>query len=440
MDRQFYWLNLCLVCIGLLSFMDAFAFPVVEITRFYREKNATETTFVIESRGQFQYHAFVLEHPDRIVLDFYGIKWHPKFNASDWFGTLVKRIRLGSSEKGKLRLVFDVQGASQIQTRLTKKPIPPFYQLKLSLIPLKKSRLVWEQEKGVESLKRDLEGKITRQAKGWLSGFSRQKPSTLKNATFQRPSNSRQEKAGWRPVIVVIDPGHGGKDSGAVGKLRTREKDVVLLIAQNLKKLLNQEPGFKAVLTRQTDVYLSLRERLALARQYKADIFVSVHADAFKNSEAQGISVYALSQRGATSEAARWLATKENQSELMGGVNLSDKGVLLKSILLDLSQTATISASLKIGEEMILIFKSMSSLHHDGVEQAAFVVLKSPDIPSLLVETGFISNRQEERRLRDSRYREKIAAAMVAGIKRYFIFHPPRGTELVRRLSGQFLS
>lgn len=229
---------------------------------------------------------------------------------------------------------------------------------------------------------------------------------------------------------MVIDPGHGGKDPGAIGRGGSHEKNIVLSISNYLKNWINQEPGFHAVLTRKGDYYLPLRTRLAIARKYKADMFIAIHADAWRNRDSHGVSIYALSQRGATSEAARWLAKRENASELMGGVALQDKSHMLKSVLISLSQSATIRSSLEIGAAMMRAIRHIATLHHPRVEQAAFVVLKSPDIPSLLVETGFISNPREERRLRNQAHQKKIAQAIMFGIQRYFISRPPRYTWL----------
>lgn len=231
-----------------------------------------------------------------------------------------------------------------------------------------------------------------------------------------------------RRVVVVIDPGHGGIDSGAIGYHGTREKDVTLAVAKALQKIVNNMPGFHAVLTRDADYFIPLRGRLGIARNRKADMFISIHADAYMNKEAHGISIFALSQRGATSEAARWLAEKENESEL--GRAISDKNTLLRSVLIDLAQTATISASLDIGRKMLQALVNFASLHAKEVEQAAFVVLKSPDIPSLLVEVGFLTYPDEEKKLCTSRYQEEIAARLSSGIQAYFIHHPPPNTYL----------
>ncbi|MDF3055499.1 MAG: hypothetical protein K0Q74_1406 [Gammaproteobacteria bacterium] len=226
-----------------------------------------------------------------------------------------------------------------------------------------------------------------------------------------------------RPLMIVIDPGHGGHDPGAIGIAGHREKVVVLQIGKILRDMFNKEKGYTAKLTRDRDVYIPLRERLAIARRNKADFFVSIHADAYKNPQAKGASVFALSERGATSEMARWMAQKENESELLDGVYASNDKVL-RSVLLDLSQTYAISTSLDVGKNILGRLGDMTYLHSFRVEQAAFVVLKSPDIPSLLVETGFISNPIQEEQLMNEAYQTKIARAIFNGVKDYFAKHP----------------
>lgn len=232
-----------------------------------------------------------------------------------------------------------------------------------------------------------------------------------------------------RKILVVIDPGHGGKDPGAFGYYKTREKDVVLQIAKRLKRKIDSYPGMQAILTRDGDYFIDLRQRLNISRRYHPDIFVAIHADAFTHPRSHGASVFALSQRGATSEAARWLAAKENYSEL-GGVNLKeldDRNGMVRSVLIDLSQTATIQASIKMGQQVLRELGQVTTLHNPRVEQAGFLVLKSPDIPSILVETGFISNPQEERRLVSAVYQEQLSQSIFNGIRQYFHEYPPRG-------------
>ena len=242
-------------------------------------------------------------------------------------------------------------------------------------------------------------------------------------------------RAGGRDVIVAIDPGHGGEDPGARGRAGTYEKNVVLAISRALKRKIDAEPGFTAVLTRDGDYFLTLRQRIDKARQYKADMFVSVHADAFKDKRARGSSVYVLSSRGASDEAARWLAERENAADLVGGVSLDDKDDVLASVLLDLSQSATISASMKVGDDVIGELADVGRVRRSKVQHAGFVVLKSPDIPSILVETAFISNPQEEQKLKDPTQQHLLAQAIMEGVRSYFRDSPPNGTLLASNRS-----
>jgi len=232
-----------------------------------------------------------------------------------------------------------------------------------------------------------------------------------------------------RLVTVVIDAGHGGEDPGAKGRRGSHEKDVTLSIAKRLRKLVDAEPNMRAVMTRDGDYFVPLHMRVDKARRAKADLFISIHADAYILPHARGASVFALSERGATSAAASWLAKRENDADLIGGVNLDVKDRYLAQTLLDLSQTATISDSLKLGRVVLDELGDINSLHKEHVEQAGFAVLKSPDVPSILVETAFISNPAEEKKLNSGAYQDKIARALLSGIKRYFAEHPPsRGT------------
>ncbi len=237
-----------------------------------------------------------------------------------------------------------------------------------------------------------------------------------------------------RELVIAIDAGHGGIDPGAIGQLGTYEKTVVLAIARELALLVRQTPGMKAALIRNDDSYLKLRDRIARARQYQADIFISIHADANESGQQmRGASVYVLSQRGASSEAAHWLAEKENAADLLGGVSLNDKNDTLASILLDLSQTGTLEASGQLAQQVLSGLSGVGAVHHKNVQQAAFMVLRSPDIPSILVETAFISNAAEERKLRDKAYQRQIAQAIFQGIRAYMRQHPALGTQVAQR-------
>jgi N-acetylmuramoyl-L-alanine amidase len=236
-----------------------------------------------------------------------------------------------------------------------------------------------------------------------------------------------------RAVVVAIDAGHGGTDPGAIGPNGTREKDAVLGIARALAERINREPGMRAILTRDGDYFLTLRQRMQRARAARADMFVSVHADSVRNPDVSGASVYVLSEKGATDEQARWLAERENAADLKGGVSLDDKDQTLASVLLDLSQSASITASMHAAERVLRSLDGVGEVRKPRVQQAGFVVLKSPDIPSMLVETAYISNAEDERRLRRGEHRERLADAIFRGVHHYFEEHPPEGTRFALR-------
>ncbi len=366
---------------------------------------------VFLSDGPLEFNAFQLQKPNRLVLDIEHAKLSHQFSRPKLVATPVNRIRSANRKNQQLRLVLDLAYPVKIKAFTLKPHLNRGYRLVVDLLGHQQKVLAFSWPK-----------KSKKNANINYKGLPK-----LVNI---KPVLSSKAPKSKRNIVVVIDPGHGGKDPGATGRRGTHEKNIVLHIARYLQAILNKQPGFHAVLTRRGDYYIPLRGRLAIARRYKADMFISIHADAYQNRNAYGASVFALSRRGATSEAARWLAARENQSELMGGVELADKGSLLKSVLINLSQTATIRASLHIGQALLHSLGSISRLHHSTVEQAAFVVLKSPDIPSLLVESGFVSNSREELRLRSARYQHRLAKALMRGITRYFTKRPPRGTFL----------
>jgi N-acetylmuramoyl-L-alanine amidase len=350
--------------------------------------------------GPFHYRVFTLTHPDRVVLDLPEASSRVHVDRALKDKGLITQIRAGRPTPHTLRLVFDVSMPVTVLTRTT--PGAP------------------------SALRLEFGAKKT--AGHASPTAARITPPPAPRVIMPVATPHR----GLRDVVIVIDPGHGGHDPGAIGSTHYVEKRVVLAIATRLKQLIDKQPGMRAVLTRKGDYYVGLRERLMIARQQNADVFISIHADAFINKQSHGASVFALSPRGATSEAARWLAEKENYSEL-GGVNLKgldDKNGLIRTVLLDLSQTATVSASLQLGTQVLHDLDRMTTLHNNHVEQARFVVLKSPDTPSILVETGFISNPQEARNLDNPRYQAQLAQAIYAGLKRYFWSYPPHGSRL----------
>lgn len=240
-------------------------------------------------------------------------------------------------------------------------------------------------------------------------------------------------------IVIAVDAGHGGDDPGATGPNGLREKDVTLKIARNLANLINQEYGMKAVLIREGDYFLSLRKRIGKARRHKADLFISIHADAFKDPRVRGSSVFILSNRGASSEAAKWLAERENAADLIGGVSLDDKDDVLASVLLDLSQTASLEASIGVADRVLAGLKKLGKTHKKHVQSAGFAVLKSPDIPSILVEMAYISNPEEERKLKGKAYQTKLAKAMLSGLKDYFRNHAPEGTLLASAANQKYV-
>src|SRR6266513_85411 len=305
----------------------------------------------------------------------------------------VQGLRVAHNRPGVVRLVLDLKAEVKPQV-FTLQPIAEYgHRLVLDLYPMMPlnplAALIEEAEK----------------------------PKALDKSKASRVA---------RLAIIVIDAGHGGEDPGATGRHGSREKNITLTIARRLKGLVDAEPNMRALLTRDGDYYLPLHVRVDKARKVKADLFVSIHADAFIRAHARGSSVFALSERRATSEAASWLAKKENEADLVGGVNLDVKDVYLKKTLLDLAQTATIDHSLRLGDLVLRRLGAVNNLHRPRVEQASFAVLKAPDVPSILVETAFISNPQEEKRLNDESYQNKLARAVLDGIRDYIVKHPPR--------------
>lgn len=361
-------------------------------------KDKTRLIYVINS--PVKYHIFLIQKPNRLITDLYNTRLITNLNRHLPSQSVIKNIRSSKHKKGMLRIVLDL-----------KKPIK-YHSHLLSSKHSKQKRLVVDL---------------------WPKYYSKSTKATKSvKSAVTLPGHKK-----LRNIIVVIDPGHGGKDPGATGQYGTHEKNVVFAISKDLQKLLNSQYGFKADLTRNGDYFISLRRRLAIARRDHGDMFIAIHADAYKNRYAHGASVFALSQRGATSEAARWLAQKENESEL--GHVLANKSNILRSVLIDLAQTASISTSLMIGNSIVHQLVRVTRLHHGFVEQAAFVVLKEPDIPSLLVETGFISNAREELNLRNPKYQREIAHALMLGIVDYFKHRPPSRTFLAAKRNKRSL-
>jgi len=383
------------------------------------------TRVTIESRQPIRHNLLVVKNPERIVLDLQDIEYASvqqeiadKVRAADPY---IANLRAGRYMPGVVRLVLDLKQEVKPQIFILK-PVGDYgHRLVLDLYPVEPpDPLMALLDKPVRNgaPQPDL---ARVDVKPDLSG--RQSPAAPAEPPKAAADKSRTELI--RLITIVLDAGHGGEDPGARGRGGSREKEVTLTIARKLKTIIDAEPNMRAVLTRDADYYLPLRTRVEKARRVKADLFVSIHADAFVRPHARGSSVFALSERGATSAAARWLAKRENEADLIGGVNLDVKDRYLAQTLLDLSQTATIQDSLKLARAVLGEIGGVNSLHKEDVEQAGFAVLKAPDIPSILVETAFISNPDEERRLNDGTYQDKMAHAMFRGIKQYFARNPP---------------
>ena len=410
-------------------------------SRVWPAQEYTRVTF--ESAKPIKHQSFSIPSPERLVVDLEGVDLGDELKAlpakvgdSDPY---IAAVRVAVNRPNVIRVVFDLR----TEVKPSVFPLAPAgeykHRLVLDIYPAKPA----DPLLALLQPKPDPIGEIAAApmasagapaaseapvAAPELPVVKMQPPAAT--ATPAKPTAPVAAPANAKPkidrlVIVAVDAGHGGEDPGARGRHGTREKDVTLAIAKRLKAAIDREPNMRAVLVRDGDYFVPLGQRVVKARRVQADLFVSVHADAWVRPDARGSSVFALSERGATSAAARMLAQKENESDLIGGVNFGVRDPVLARTLLDLSQTATINDSLKLGRLVLSELGDVNDLHKQSVEQAGFAVLKAPDVPSILVETAFISNPDEEKRLKDSAYQEKMATAIVGGIKRYLAQNPP---------------
>ena len=334
------------------------------------------TRVVFDLTGNFEHNLFTLSDPPRVVVDLNDTRRSKAIDVNTRSTNLLSGVRSASKDGGRLRVVIDLKGKARPRSFALKPDGKSGHRLVVDLHATNLS------------------------------------PTPIK--TNQEARNKRKQQ-----FVIALDPGHGGRDPGAIGKYGTREKDVALSVAKKMKALINRESGYRAVLTRDADRFVSLRNRVKKARRAEADIFISLHADSFHSPNVKGASVYALSLRGASSEAARWIARKENSSDLIGGISLDDKDDLIASVLLDLSQTATIQDSLELGSDVLKHIGKVSKLNNRKVQQAGFAVLKAPDMPSILIETAFLSNPSEEKKLRNPKHQQKLAKAVFSGIKKH---------------------
>ncbi len=427
-----------------LILSPALANPLVSIIATRVWPAADYTRITIEASSEISQKMLILKDPDRLVLDLEGVDLNANLkslaSAISPNDPYIKQIRVANFKPNVVRLVIDLktqikpnifvlQPAGQYQHRLVLDVYPMQDPISTVIENLNKTA---ESPQAVET-KPTVENKpqeektiestqVVTEVKP-AEGLSSEIP--LAEKPIEKPIINKPtiNKLG-RLITIAIDAGHGGEDPGAQGANGSHEKDITLGIAKKLKERIDAEANMRGILTRDGDYFIPLHGRVVKARNMQADLFISIHADAFVRPDARGSSVFALSEKGATSASARYLAKKENESDLIGGVSLDDKDANLARTLLDLSQTATINDSLKLGKAVLTRIGEINTLHKGSVEQAGFAVLKSPDIPSILVETAFISNPEEERRLNDDSYREKLVEAIMMGVKKYFSSNP----------------
>ncbi len=406
-------------------------------------KSGEITRVVFDTEGIPKYKIFTLNNPSRIVIDFSDSKLTTKVNQSLFKASHVAKLRHATRDQNKLRvvldlnqqiipksfvlpphdganhrLVLDLKGA-QVKTRLAKAPIKTTPKKKTVTASKKKTVAAAPKKTATKKAapKKDIIAQVT-------TPKAKKKPAA--------PKKSKVASAKARDFVVAVDPGHGGKDPGAIGYAGTREKDVVLQISKRLVRLINAEPGMRAVLTRDSDRFLTLRGRIKKARDNNADVFVSVHADAIDDRRVRGSSVYVLSKNGASSEAAKILAQRHNRSDVIGGVSLEGKDKVLQKVIVDLSQTATIDASMDLAKSVLKELGNIGKTRK-RIEHAGFVVLKLPDIPSILVETAFISNASEEKKLRSAEHQQKLANSIFRGVRTYMDKHAPDNAIIAKR-------
>ena len=407
----------------MLMVFQAWAASDVQSVRLWRAPDNTRLVFDLS--GPVQHKVFTLTAPDRIVIDVDGANLAKPFDQLPLQNTPISGLRAAKYDADTLRVVID----------LTAQVSPKSF----TLIP--------NQQYG-HRLVVDLYDDATDAA---ATSTASNVPATATPSTPTAPVSPTLPAiklpplpSSKRDIVVAIDAGHGGEDPGAIGPGKAYEKTVVLAIAKELQRQINAEKGFRAELVRTGDYFIPLRKRTEIARKKGADLFVSIHADAAPRSSAYGASVFALSDRGATSETARWLADSENRSDLIGGagnVSLGDKDQMLAGVLLDLSMTASLSSSLNVGQKVLSNMGRITPLHKSRVEQAGFMVLKSPDIPSILVETGFISNPSEARKLQTAAHQKSLARSIHTGVRQFFHENPPPGTYVAwMRDSGKIAS
>lgn len=415
---------------ALVLSLPSLAATTIKAARLWPSPDFTRITLELSQAPQYKY--FALGNPERLVVDLRDVDMTPLLQAlAEQVGPgdpVVTSVRAAINQPGVLRLVAELKSEARAQV-FTLEPMGSYsHRLVLDLypgapLPPAPAAAPASPATGIDKQIEDAIAQVAKAAPAETKPAAAP-PSEAKPAPPSRPDDKARSQY-IRLITVAIDAGHGGEDPGAIGANGSQEKDITLAVARRLKAHIDRQENMRAVLIRDGDYFIPLHERVNKARRLQADLFVSIHADAFLNQNASGSSVFALSEKGATSAAARWLAKRENDADLIGGVNIDVKDVYLKKTLISLSQDAQIRDSLVLGRAVLDELSEVNNLHRGHVEQAGFAVLKAPDIPSILVETAFISNPDEEKRLLDDDYQEKMAEAIVGGIKRYFDNNPP---------------
>ncbi len=374
---------------------------------------ANQVRMIFEVTSSPSHRVFVLENPPRLVIDIKDAHLTRPINQPSVSHPLFARVRAAAKDASDLRVVVDLKKIISAKNFNLTTNNGDEHRLIVDLLDKGADTIASaDSQKSVENTALNRPHTSKAESNRSVSIHSRQGDD--------HPVSSKTQSKRAKGVVIAVDAGHGGDDPGARGPKGTQEKKITFAIASKLAALINRQPGMKAVLIRKGDYYVGLRSRMQIARAAKADLFISIHADAYQNADVKGASVYTLSRNGASSEAARWLANSENASDLIGGVSLDDKEDVLASVLLDLSQSATQEASVNLADHVLKNFQDICELHKGAVQKAGFLVLKSPDIPSILVETAFISNPSEERNLITSSYQSKIANAIFKGVVNYF--------------------
>lgn len=415
-----YWKVLFVIGLQLLAAVPGYAQQIdISSLRYWNTPDQTQMLFDVTASPE--HRIFLMKNPARLVIDMRNVNLKQALSQPPSSHPLFSQLRVATRNKTDIRIVIDLKREISPQSMSLRTNSLNGKRLVIELLDKDPNKYAKVEQKAEikPSASKPPAAKAT-DSQQQTEKPAKETPATAVKKPEAIPVKSTKAAKRNKDIIIAVDAGHGGNDPGAHGQNGTEEKKITLDIARKLANLINKQPGMKAVMVRKGDYFVDLRKRMQIARAAKADLFISIHADAFQNTTVKGASVFTLSNKGATSEAARWLADSENASDLVGGVSLNDKEDVLASVLLDLSQTATQDASVNVAGKVLKNFERIGELHYASVQKAGFLVLKSPDVPSILVETAFISNPSEELRLVNAAHQAKIAGAIFDGVRNYF--------------------